>query len=480
MVFSSPTFLFLFLPICIVMVLTASALDKSLFKEKPVLQNLTLLAFSIVFYLYGSGRQLVLLLGVILFSYICGLLIRYTRFRKSSLTASVIVQASVLGYFKYANFFVGQVSVGREYLGFPPIAWEAVLLPIGVSFFVFQAISYTIDVYREECEPLTNPLDVALYISMFPQLIAGPIVRYAEISDHLRARTTTHSDVARGACRFLLGVCKKVIVADAVGEVADAAFGLPNAELTSAAAIIGTFAYTFQIYFDFSAYSDMAIGLGRIFGFRFPENFDRPLSATSITDFWRRWHMTLSFWFRDYVYVPLGGSRTSKFGTYRNLWAVFLLSGLWHGANWIFIIWGAYHGFLLTLERMWRVSGRKRLSANARRCTTFLLVVIGFTIFRTETVEQSLYFYSHMFAPRDWSLPLAFAQHLTFRNMVLFVCAASSVLLPGTFVTGRWLEQDRSGKWVTLARITVMTLGAIYAAILMSSSNFSPFIYFRF
>jgi len=252
-------------------------------------------------------------------------------------------------------------------------------------------------------------------------------------------------------------------------------------ELTSATAILGAFAYTFQIYFDFSAYSDMAIGLGRIFGFRFPENFNRPLSATSITDFWRRWHMTLSFWFRDYVYVPLGGSRTSRFGTYRNLWAVFLLSGLWHGANWTFVIWGAYHGMLLTLERMWRVSGRKRLSVNARRLNTFLLVVIGFTIFRTETVSQSMHFYSHIFAPRDWSLPISFAAHLTNRNLLLFCFAACSVLLPGTFVTGRWLEQcEFGGRKLTLARVGVMTLGAFYAAILMSSSNFSPFIYFRF
>ena len=480
MVFSSPTFLYLFLPSVLIVVTLAYLFDRVLLSAKPVAQNLVLLGLSTLFYLYGSGRQLVLLLGVIVFSYVCGLLIRHTPYRRSSLTGSVAVQLSVLGYFKYANFFVGQVTIAQEWFGLPPMAWDKVLLPIGISFFVFQAISYTVDVYRKECEPLHNPLDVALYISMFPQLIAGPIVRYAEISDRLRARQSALSDVALGATRFLFGVCKKVILADAVGEVADAAFGLPHSEVTSAAALIGAFAYTFQIYFDFSAYSDMAIGLGRMFGFRFPENFKRPLSATSITDFWRRWHMTLSFWFRDYVYVPLGGSRTSTLGTYRNLWAVFLLSGLWHGANWTFVLWGAYHGLLLTVERIWRRMGWKRLGPNARRGVTFVLVVIGFTIFRTETVEQALVFYSHMFVPTEWSLPPDFAQHLTRRNLLLYGVAALTVLLPGSFVTGRWLESDASSRWLTPTRMTLMTGGALYAAMLMSSSNFSPFIYFRF
>ena len=489
MVFSSPVFLFVFLPVCLAFVLAGAALDRQT-GGRPRAQNAALLVFSIAFYLYGSGGQIVMLFASIAVSWLCGLLIGRTRFRRAGLAFSVVGQLSVLGYFKYANFFVDQVNTVADALGLAPLPWQDVVLPVGVSFLVFHAISYTIDVYRQKAQPFTSPLDVALYLSLFPQLIAGPIVRYAEIADQIHARRARLEDIALGGTRFVFGLCKKVAVADAAGEIADAAFAVPLGEMSSGVAVIGAVAYTFQIYFDFSAYSDMALGLGRVFGLRFPENFNRPLTALSITDFWRRWHMTLSFWFRDYVYLPLGGSRGPRWRTYANLWTVFLLSGLWHGASWTFVVWGAYHGLLLTVERFLRdvsPAARAVLDTEAaprfaapRRALTFVLVVIGFTIFRAETFTQSLTFYRHMLPPFGWALPIDFAGHLTHKNLLFMGCAAASLFFPSTFVTGRWLEDARAGRLAVLARFVVLTAGALYASALIASNHFSPFIYFRF
>ena len=489
MVFSAPVFLFVFLPLCLIAALLAAAADRHLAGKLPgpgrhPVQNLVLLLFSIAFYFYGSGGDIVILFASIVVSYVCGLLIGFTPYRRSVLVVSIVGQLAVLGWFKYANFFVAQVNEVRGALGSKAVAWDAVILPIGISFFVFQGISYTIDVYRRDCAPRKNFLDVALFKALFPQLIAGPIVRYTDVATAIDSRETRVDDVVGGAVRFLYGLCKKVIVADAVAEIADKAFGLPIDQLTTPAALLGAFAYTFQIYFDFSAYSDMAIGLGRMFGFRFPENFRRPLTATSITDFWRRWHMTLSFWFRDYLYLPLGGSRATGWRIYRNLWIVFLLSGLWHGASWTFVIWGAYHGLLLTLERALRKKNKDTTTTTTttpawRRFTTFLLVVIGFTIFRAETFTQALAFFRHIALPITWSLPIDLADQLTHKNMLFFVVAAASLLLPASFVTGPWLA-DGTGPRVLVARFAVLTVGAVAAAALISSNHFSPFIYFRF
>jgi alginate O-acetyltransferase complex protein AlgI len=262
-----------------------------------------------------------------------------------------------------------------------------------------------------------------------------------------------------------------------VAVIADAAFRVPTADLTAASAIIGGIAYTLQIYFDFSAYSDMAIGIGHMFGFRFPENFNRPLAATSITDFWRRWHITLSSWFRDYLYVPLGGSRGTPLATYRNLWIVFLASGLWHGASWTFVAWGAAHGALLTIERIAGVKADR--GPQWRRVLTFALVVITFTLFRAENFTQALGFYRHMFLPLDWNLAVPVRESLTHKNILMFVAGLGTLLLPLHFTTGVWLEQG-TGARVTVARFAVLTVVAIYAAGIVASSNFSPFIYFRF
>jgi len=488
MVFSSPVFVFVFLPACLLAALVAAGVDRTIAAVRargagasdaiahPV-QNLTLLAFSSLFYIYGSGNHVLIMLGAVLVSWLAGVLMGVVRARFAVALVAVAAQLIALGVFKYLGFFLTQASAVAELFGVTAPKVPAILLPIGISFFIFQSISYVIDVYRHDTTAQKNPLALGLYIMLFPQLIAGPIVRYTHVERELATRRATIDDVARGAVRFIYGLAKKVLVADSVAQLADAAFGLPVGELTTPAALLGAMAYTFQIYFDFSAYSDMAIGLGHMFGFKFPENFNRPLTATSITDFWRRWHITLSTFFRDYVYLPLGGSRGSAGQTYRNLWIVFLLSGLWHGASWTFVAWGAFHGALLTIER--RLGVNPVSGPTWRRGLTFVLVVVGFTLFRAETFGQALAFYQHIVVPLDWSMPIAVHEVLTHKNMLVFALASASLCLPLTFVVGRFLE-SADGAGAYLVRLVVVTIVAVLAAGVIASSNFSPFIYFRF
>ena len=480
MVFSSAVFLFVFLPLTLALWVLAAGADGVL-RRGPWVQNLLLLVASLAFYFYGSGDQLGLLLGVVGVTYVAGLLVGSERWGRTALGVGVSVQVAALGYFKYANFFVDQVGALSGLVGGPAVTMAAVALPVGISFFTFQAISYLFDIYRREQQPLRSPLDLALYISMFPQLIAGPIVRYGEVARQLHDRPLTRSLVATGAVRFIWGLFKKLVIADSVATIADAAYGLPVEALTTPAAWLGALAYALQIYFDFSAYSDIAIGLGRMFGFRFPENFRRPYSAESITDFWRRWHMTLSFWFRDYVYIPLGGSKASRWSTYRNLWAVFLLSGLWHGAAWTFVFWGAFHGGLLTLERMWRGRKAPRLPVALRRARTFALVVLGFAMFRADTMSQTLALWQHIFVPSDLTVPVEVAITLSHKNVGILLLGLLTTALPGRFVTGRWLTEGKLDAGLPrLVRWGVLVGGAFLASLTLASSDFSPFIYFRF
>jgi alginate O-acetyltransferase complex protein AlgI len=272
--------------------------------------------------------------------------------RRTGLLIGVGGQLGLLLWFKYANFGVAQINHVRELMDAPALSWTAIGLPIGISFYVFQCVSYVFDVARGEVKARRNFLDLALFVILFPQLIAGPIVRYALIDAEIDKRQSTLAGIAQGATRFIYGLAKKVIVADACASLADAVFGLPATDLTTRTAWLGMVAYTFQIYFDFSGYSDMAIGLGRMFGFRFPENFTNPYTSGSITEFWRRWHMTLGNWMRNYLYIPLGGNKVNSYSRmYFNLWLVFIASGFWHGAAWTFIFWGIYHGLWLILER---------------------------------------------------------------------------------------------------------------------------------
>jgi alginate O-acetyltransferase complex protein AlgI len=354
------------------------------------------------------------------------------------------------------------------------------VLPIGISFYTFHNISYIVDVYRGERPALRAPIAYATYITMFPQLIAGPIVRYREIADQLpQERTHRLDDIAAGFPRFALGLCKKVIIADSLSPLVNACFSTPNEEMTFTTAWLGALAYTLQLYFDFSGYSDMAIGLGRMLGFRLPENFARPYSSVTITEFWRRWHMSLSRWFRDYVYIPLGGNRHGTARTYRNLITVFVLTGFWHGADWTFLVWGLYHGALLIIERGFGIAEAPAQNRVIRRALTFLLVVFGWVFFRSADMSQALTMIGNMLLPTFTGVGELVAEALTNQRLVIMLAALAIVFLPAHPVTGPLLESSRSRSAAVL-RVGVMTVGLFYAAVLTAAGTFSPFLYYQF
>ena len=348
MVFSSITFLFLFFP-CVLF---------SYLLIRKELNNSFLLLVSLIFYFWGENWLVWLVIVRTFIDYTCGILIEKSvqnntagRFRKFILMFSILTNLASLSYYKYSNFFIDNLylffqSIGIEselLRGFPEIA-----LPLGISFYTFQSMSYVIDVYRRDVQATSNYIDFACYVSLFPQLVAGPIVRYKDIAEQLKNRIITIPDFAYGIKRFTYGLAKKILIANNAGVVADQIFATPADNLSFAVSWFGIICYSLQIYFDFSAYSDMAIGLGRMFGFTFLENFNYPYIATSIKNFWQRWHISLSSWFRDYVYIPLGGNQKGAVRTYINLFIVFLLCGFWHGASWTFIVWGLYHGFFFS------------------------------------------------------------------------------------------------------------------------------------
>lgn len=474
MVFSSPVFLFYFLPAAILSYFIFFFIEK----KGTRLKNSVLLFFNLIFYLYGSGQYFVLLLLVTFFVYIFGIFVNYVKFKKLLYVSAIIFPLILLFFYKYTNFIVSQyISIANSY-GLPVVEQTSIILPIGISFYVFQCISYVIDVYRNDEKPERNFFDLLVYISMFPHLIAGPIVRYSTISKKLHEREVTVDNFALGSVRFIYGLSKKIILADSCGQVADAAYGIPSELTTSSVAIIGTFAYFLQIYFDFSAYTDMAIGLARIFGFRFPENFNRPYSSSSVTEFWRRWHITLSSWFRDYLYIYLGGSRKGKTRTYINLWIVFLCTGIWHGANWTFLFWGVYHGGLLFIERLFNLRTHERF-VPFWRVITVLLIMLSWVLFRADSLGQAGIFYSQIFYPRIWDVPDALQNVLTHKNIFFIFVGSISLILPRDFVVGKYLENSNH-VLANPSRIAVMTLLMLYSTFLIASNNYSPFIYFQF
>jgi alginate O-acetyltransferase complex protein AlgI len=478
MVFSSIEFLWFFMPV----VLALYAL------VPPRWRNALLASVSIVFYAWGAHSIVVVFLASILLNYLAGRAIGRFKARgredaaRRAMWAAIVVNLLVLFTWKYTVFAVDQLNGLIGIFGdSETIPLPSILLPIGISFFTFHGISYVVDVTRESAAPMRNIADYTQYMAFFPQLIAGPIVRYHQIDHQIRnppPRRERLDDIAEGFPRFALGLSKKVLVADQVAPIADAAFSDPSG-LTFTGAWIGALAYTVQIYFDFSGYSDMAIGLARMFGFRFPENFDRPYSAVSMTDFWRRWHITLSRWFRDYVYIPLGGSRVSQAITLRNLMIIFLLVGAWHGAAWPFVLWGVCNGLLLVFERS---TGIARLPdarlAAVRRFATFGLVVFGWVLFRSTSLGDAADVYAAMLSPSGGALPDALDEALATPALLALGFGLASALTPRGLVIGRVLQ----GRWEggpLAARIAVLAL-LPFAAITVAAGSFSPFLYFQF
>lgn len=475
MIFSSVSFLFAFLPVVILSYYGQFMLCRN------QLRNLVLLLFSYLFYLVGAPDFFLVLAGSTLFDYAMGRLMGTPgSLKRLWLALSVGINLGLLAWFKYANFMVAQSAGYLVGIGIDMSAWQAVVLPVGISFFTFQKLSYTIDVYLGRCRPIANIIDFAMYVALFPQLVAGPIVRFRDIQQQIKDRIESWNSFYTGAVRFCWGLCKKVILADTCGRFADIIFGLAPAQLSTTTAWLGALAYALQIYLDFSAYSDMAIGLGMLFGFRFLENFNRPYSAVSLTDFWRRWHISLSRWFRDYLYIPLGGNRNGATRTYLNLTLVFLLCGLWHGANWTFVAWGAYHGFFLVLER---ITGLRRLPAHRlrglRRLLTLFVVVCGWVVFRCDTIHQAGQFFTAMFNFSGSTWHPSLTDLFDLKHTVLLLCSATVLILPpGTMDSDSQLVQRR---WIaTVASLVLFMVLLPWCVAILVSGSLNPFIYYRF
>jgi alginate O-acetyltransferase complex protein AlgI len=474
MVFSSILFLFYFLPLFFLIYYIVGNRFK----------NSVILCGSILFYAWGAPKFIfVLLATTIIDFYVVRTMAQKTRAVRNLLLAlSLSINLGLLFYFKYSNFFIENLDHLLLRLGTRPIAWTKLILPIGISFYTFETITYVVDVYRGVHKPLRNFWDYQLYIILFPKLIAGPIIRFHDFADQIYDHTSfeTADNKLRGLYRFILGLAKKVLIANVMGASADAIFNTPYTDLGTLTAWAGALSYTFQIYFDFSGYSDMAIGLGLMMGFRFPENFNNPYTALSITDFWRKWHITLGTWMRNYLYIPLGGNRVnSKLRLYFNLWLVFLASGLWHGAAWGFIFWGAYHGFFLVIERIFLGRWLAKIGRFAV-LYTFPVVIIGWVFFRIEYFHASLAYLRRMFSLHPDN------HHVWYPDKEYYCFLALALLF--SFFTmgnlGKRLQQK-----VFYAQYSLkMHYAAFFIGIMLllvcagriTVSTFNPFIYFRF
>lgn len=476
MVFSSIVFLLYFLP---TFLLTFYLVDKKY-------KNIVILLFSVFFYSWGAPRFIFVILGT---TFIDFHLVKWMSSinsktkRRLMLAFSVSMNLGLLFYFKYSNFFIENVNAFLGLLGFSAIKWTKLVLPIGISFYTFETITYVVDVYRGVHKPLKNFWDYQLYIILFPKLIAGPIIRYHDLADQITDRSHNDNLDNRliGFYRFILGLSKKVLIANQMGQQADAIFAMNYLDLGTGTAWIGILSYTFQIYFDFSGYSDMAIGLGKMMGFVFPENFNNPYVSQSITEFWRRWHISLGSWMRNYLYIPLGGNRVkSNYRLYFNLWFVFLASGLWHGASWSFVLWGAYHGVFLVLERAFLLKLTEKIGQIPRVLFTFIVVIIGWVFFRIENISDAFMFLKKMFAFRmdgltNVKLDIEYVFYLTLAIIFSFFVL---------FDKGQKLQDQIYFKPYSNAKHHLMFSTILILFILCVSSitafGFNPFIYFRF
>lgn len=468
MLFSSIVFLFTFLPAVMI-----------LYYLLPVrFRNVILLLASLVFYAWGEPVYLFLMLLSILFNYFSGLDIARNlqdkRAAKRSLVFNLIINLAVLGFFKYEGFVLDTLN------GILPvhISYHALPLPIGISFYTFQILSYIIDIYRGNVKVQTNLPNFALYVTMFPQLIAGPIVQYADVDEQLASREVSRTKFGEGSMYFIRGLAKKVLLANTSGMIFTEVSGLAKDNIAVMTAWLGAFAYMFQIYFDFSGYSDMAIGLGKMFGFEFNMNFNYPYVSKSITEFWRRWHISLSSWFRDYVYIPLGGSRVSKIKHIRNLLIVWFLTGLWHGAAWNFVAWGLYYGVILIIEKYLLSPVLDRLPDVVRHIYSIVLVVIGWVLFFSSSFGQAADYIRVMFGAGAHGFADRESMYLLTSNLILWL-----ILIFGStpLVHFRYEHMLRTKKWnTTIINSVVYAALFIVCIAYLVTETYNPFLYFRF
>ena len=468
MVFSSAVFLFAFLPVVFILHTVI---------RNTTARNVLLIAASLIFYAWGEPVYVVLLLASILINYLLG---RFVWGRKPVLVAAVIVNLAFLIVFKYAGFIVQSINA----IPFISLKEPKISMPIGISFYTFQAMSYVIDTYRDERKRPGSFLDVMLYVCLFPQLVAGPIVKYNSVREQLQDRQVSAEGVASGIQRFIVGLSKKMLIANVMAVAVDRMFALDMAQLDMASAWVGAVCYMLQIYFDFSGYSDMAVGMGKMFGFTFPENFDYPYTACSIRQFWKKWHISLTSWFREYLYFPLGGNRKGRARTLFNRFFVFLCTGIWHGADWTFVVWGIYHGVLTMLETVLvkdkkdKNAGKEADSARSvirvlGHIYTLLAVMIGFVIFRADSMRQAVHFIASMFSFGATAVgtmtAVSVMSPLFIITLIIAAVACTPVLrmLPKNAVT-RLLGMVLT---IILYMLCIMEIAA---------GSYNPFIYFRF
>ncbi len=471
MIFSSIVFLLYFLPLFLVCYFITPKKHK----------NAVILIASILFYAWGAPKFIfVILFTTFLDFYLVQWMDKTPNNtkRKLILLLSVSVNLGLLFYFKYSNFFIENVNSALSVFGNGQIHWTKLILPIGISFYTFETITYVVDVYRRLHKPLTNFWNYQLYIILFPKLIAGPIIRYHELADQITDRQDTIDDKLIGFYRFAFGLAKKVLIANQMGIVADEIFGENYQDLGTITAWVGSLAYTFQIYFDFSGYSDMAIGLGKMMGFKFPENFNNPYTSQSITEFWRRWHITLGSWMRNYLYIPLGGNQVSKTRLYFNLWIVFLASGLWHGASWSFIFWGAFHGLFLVMERAFLGDVLEKIGKIPSILITFLIVNFAWVFFRVEKISDAFTYVKHMFvfnvdSPINFSLE--FKIYLVIAIFFSFFTITNKTQIIQNAIY--FYNYGNKKHLITFPVVCVLFLLSICS---ITSLGFNPFIYFRF
>lgn len=466
MVFSSTIFLCVYLPLVL--------LGYYICPKKG--RNLFLLIVSLVFYAWGEPKYVFLMIFSILVNYVFGRLMDKNRGRqkrmKLLLVLSVVIDLGLLSVFKYTDFVITNINAifGSSF------DLLNIALPIGISFYTFQAMSYTIDVYRDDVRVQKNLIDFGMYITMFPQLIAGPIVRYADVQDQLAERSVTTADFSEGVMRFVVGLGKKVLLANQMGAVWSDIYAL-GGDVSALMAWTGAIAYTFQIYFDFSGYSDMAIGLGRMFGFKFPENFRYPYQSVSITDFWRRWHITLSTWFKEYLYIPLGGNRRGLARQALNLLIVWSLTGFWHGAGWNFVMWGLYYFVILFIEKLFLLKALDKLPKFFRHVYALLLIIIGWVIFASDDVSVLLPYLGSMFGANGAIGGMDVYTLLTKAVLLIICCIASTELPKKLFLSAAGAMNEKAA--FTLKSVLMIALLAL-SMILLIGDSYNPFLYFRF